>query len=327
MRVRLYPINVTGCGMYRMLYPAQHSGADCTIDQGLPAHINERDQVVAVDPIDADVVVLQRPSLVVAQAIPYIQAQGITVVVDIDDDVSALSPRHSMQIRMAHHGMGHNTGLRLAAKTADLLTVSSTALAYRYNRAATILPNYIDENLLKIPRKHDGVTIGWGGLAHEHPGDFDRIGTALDIPDTRFLVAGEAPDVYRTQGTESTGPLAFRDYHAQVAHFTIGLAPLADNAFTRAKSWLKPLEYMALGVPCVRSPTPEYDRLGYGFVARSPRHWRKFLHLLLRDVKLREQLSAEARERAKGYTIQHHGWEWAEAWEGARIKSRGSRVA
>src|SRR5689334_24701002 len=37
----------------------------------------------------------------------------------------------------------------------------------------------------------------------------------------------------------------------------IGLAPLADSTFNRAKSWLKPLEMAAVGVPCVMSALPD----------------------------------------------------------------------
>ena len=62
-------------------------------------------------------------------------------------------------------------------------------------------------------------------------------------------------------------------YTSSVAELGVGLVPLLDSAFNRAKSWLKGLEYAALGVPFVASPTPEYVKLaglGAGLLADDP---------------------------------------------------------
>ena len=60
---------------------------------------------------------------------------------------------------------------------------------------------------------------------------------------------------------EQTGMIEQELFHAQVAQLDTGIVPLQRSRFNEAKSNLKGLEYAALGVPFVASPTAEYERL------------------------------------------------------------------
>ena len=101
-----------------------------------------------------------------------------------------------------------------------------------------------------------------------------------------------------------------RGYY-ETMNFDIGLAPLVDNAFNISKSFLKPLEMNALGIPVLASDVGPYR--GYvkdgvnGFLIRQDHEWLKRLSELASDDGLREKMSASARERAREWTIERAG--------------------
>ena len=101
--------------------------------------------------------------------------------------------------------------------------------------------------------------------------------------------------------------------------FDIGIAPLRVDRFNTAKSWLKPLEYSARGVFCVRARTEEYERLGLGLPARSPKDWARWLTVGVQDADRRREIAAAAREDVLAHHLTEHTAErWAAAWWSAR---------
>jgi hypothetical protein len=108
-----------------------------------------------------------------------------------------------------------------------------------------------------------------------------------------------------------------------VAELGIGIAPLADTRFNRCKSWLKPLELSALGVPWVASPRVEYARLhaeGAGILADTPRRWHRELRRLQLSPALRAELAAAGREVAARFRLEDNAWRWLETWSAAHDK-------
>lgn len=78
----------------------------------------------------------------------------------------------------------------------------------------------------------------------------------------------------------------------------IGIVPLNDIPFNRAKSFIKGLEYAAAGVPFVASSLPEYEHLaqnGVGRVASTHNEWISHLDELL-DYKIRKDEAILNRE-------------------------------
>jgi hypothetical protein len=118
--------------------------------------------------------------------------------------------------------------------------------------------------------------------------------------------------------------MPFAEYPAEVARLDVGMAPLADTAFNRGKSALKPLEMAALGVAFVASPLPEYARLaelGAGDLAGRPRHWVATLRRLLTDDEYRAERAGRGREVAARLTYEAHADGWAVAWgEAQRVR-------
>lgn len=100
--------------------------------------------------------------------------------------------------------------------------------------------------------------------------------------------------------------------------FDIGLAPLEDTIFTRSKSYIKALEYSALGIPVIASDVGPYrefvDDGVTGFLVRRESEWIDRIRLLVEDADLRERMGAAAREKARKHTIQAGWGQWEQVF-------------
>lgn len=352
----VFPADLHGCGHYRLIWPAaalQAQGHTVRIidpqqrGNHLRAHTDTSGRIVDVGyPPDADVIVLQRITHIhLIRAIELMRERGVAVVVDMDDDLAAI-PSENPAFQAMHPRFGvareHSwLNTQRVCEVASLVTVSTDALLTRYapHGRGRVLRNCVPAGYLRIEHV-DSEVVGWGGSVHSHPGDLQVVGTAvaqLTREGVRFRTVGpeegirEALQLDSDDSFEATGPQALlTEWPRALATLGIGIAPLADTRFNAAKSWLKPLEKAAVGVPSVMSPRAEYRRisdLGIGVLARKPKDWLRELRRLTTDDVRRRELSARAREVAATLTIEGNAWRWAEAWEDAfKIQRRGLPV-
>lgn len=318
MRVELLPADNGACGFYRMRLPAAHATADTSVTQQIALGWSDGQLVDALS--DADVVVLQRPAKwTLAKAVPLLQRRGIAVVVDMDDDFTAIDPQNPAW--RADYG-----AINEACRQADLVTVTTEALARRYapHGRYAILPNHVPAAYLDITGSHDRV--GWAGSVATHPNDLQvtrgGVAAALREASATFHVIGDGARVRENLGLDHdptiTGIVPLEDYPHEVARLAVGIVPLADTAFNRAKSALKMLEYAALGVHPIVSPTPDNLRVhadGIGTLARRPRDWRRLDY----DPEAVERGRHVVREL---HTIETNAWRWDEAWARALVNRR-----
>jgi hypothetical protein len=293
--------------------------------------------------VDADVVVLQRVTHVyMAQAVGVMRAKGITVVVDVDDDLSSIHPSNpAWAVHRPGAGPHSWHNLALACRTASLVTVSTPALlnVYAKHGRGHVLPNYLPDMYYGLPRTDTDV-LGWPGSLHSHPNDPEVVGGAvarLLEEGAEFVMRGDSSGAGRAFGLAADpvgGAVPIEEWPAAVAALGVGIAPLADTKFNAAKSWLKPLEMSACGVPWVASPRAEYRRLhamGAGVLADRPRVWYRELKRLRESAALRNELSQAGREVAEQLRLRDHAWKWAEAWSRAvdidRVMPRPQPVA
>lgn len=341
MKIYIYPADLFGCGHIRLIWPAEHlkkMGHDVQIvlpgQADLRGRLDEHGNTVAASaPADADVMVLQRIThRLLAQAIPLWQAKGIKVVMDLDDDLSAIHPSNpawaALHPKTGKENFSWITAQQAAIKC-DLVTVSTPALAKRYGRPGhtAVIPNCIPAKYLRYEH-YDSETIGWGGTVASHPDDFTVLGHTLSrlINDGKqFHIVGPPQGVKEVIHTPenkwtSSGTVELQDWPwALTQQIGIGIAPLAKTRFNAAKSWLKPLEYASLGIPCVMSPRAEYAELnkkGVGVLCEKPKQWEKVLRELTENEGLRKELSEQGRQAASELTIEGNSWRWLEAWEG-----------
>lgn len=371
-KVILFPNDMGGCGHYRIAFPAQVARAvrpDVTFQVGKIGSVFQsqtrqvaddrfafrrsgraqsdnprrrtRTEVVkaASFPPDTTTVVVQRVTAdALAGAIPHWRAEGLRVVVDIDDDLSALHPTNPAFVgyhpgRNPHDNWNH---LRTACREATLVTCTTGALAQRYapHGRVEVIPNAVPAGALHVKRRPRLIgaplLVGWTGTAATHGGDLEStgggVGQALAQAGDRakFRVVGAGQQVADRLGldsTEATGWLDVAKYYTEYGQLDVAIIPLADTAFNEAKSDLKGLEACAVGVPFVASSTTPYRELvaqGVGRLARKnrAREWRAAVTALLDDEVARKELAEAGRAYAATRTFDATIHRWLDAWLG-----------
>lgn len=313
-------------------------------DRGVQLRMNG-EQVAEVLDVDADVVVFQRLTHGwMAQSVALLREQGVAVVVDVDDDLSSIHPRnpayeayHPFRGTDPRHSWEN---LKLACRTATLVTVSTPALlsVYAKHGRGHVLYNCLPDIYENVPHT-DSEIIGWPASLQSHPDDPSALHGAiarLSAEGADFRIVGDPSGVGSAFGLpqDPTGLSERVDvfgWPAAVADLGIGVAPLADTRFNACKSWLKPLEMSALGVPWVGSPRAEYVRLnqkGAGLLADNSRRWYQKLSQLRANPALRQEVAEAGFQVAAQFRLRDHAWRWAESWQRAyeiqRTPARGS---
>lgn len=347
MRVAVYPADQGGCGHYRLIWPARAlagQGADVWLRDGeayddiqAVFHVDDTGhrELLHVDAGDADVVVIQRPlRRELADSIPILQQGGVRVVVDIDDDFSCIHP-NNVSWRGCHPAYNPQRNwqhLARACRDADLVTVSTPALADRYagHGRVAVIPNCVPARYLEIvPEPDDGLFVGWSGSIDTHPEDLQQtrggVSNVIHKTIAELAVVGTGKGVQAALGLveppRASGWLEIDDYPAAVAQLDVGIVPLAPSRFNQAKSWLKGLEMAAVGVPFVASPVVEYERLakhGAGRLAVRGRDWEREVTRLIVDEGARVELSGRGREVAARWTIEGNTDRWWDAWQSVK---------
>ena len=337
LRVSVHPCDNGGClgGWYRLRWPAEvlaAEGHDITVADGFDAYHDTVTGRVISPVVEADVVVLQRPLVqAVVEAIPRIQSLGVAVVVEVDDDFHALPKGHGARrgTSVANDPTYNRRWLRKACEQADLVTVTTPALAERYGAhgRVAVLPNLVPASYLAVPStppRESAPTVGWTGSVVTHVGDLEVMGGVVPgvLAETgaRFVSwgVGLTEEALGVKGRVRPWADLRGAYPRQVADLDVGLVPLADNAFNRAKSWLKGMEYAALGVPFIASPRAEYVALareGVRFwMPDTPDLWRSALLDFLTKPDWRADIVKRNREAMVPHTYENHADRWWSAW-------------
>lgn len=334
--ILVFPSDGTGCGMYRMIWPGQ-----AVYNKGKPINVMQRPPQIVVDDFGkihginvgtADVIVFQRPgSYQIAEVIPILQENGVKVIIDMDDSLSTIHPRNSA-FKIYDPRVNHKTNWMHAAKAcnlADLVTVTTEGLANEYGShgRVKIIPNFIPESYLKIPRPENKIPIvGWTGWTSTHVDDLrvtnGIINQVLIDTGAKFAAFGDEKifidlGIRYREPHEHWGFSNINEYPQKLARMDIGLVPLQISPFNNSKSRLKALEMSGTGVVPIMSPTPDnllLHELGIGLIAEKPRDWYDHVKNLILDSEMREEMSKKGREIVSGLTIEKN-WElWWSAW-------------
>jgi glycosyltransferase involved in cell wall biosynthesis len=230
------------------------------------------------------------------------------VVFDLDDAVFRLSPRLASKSRPARWLYGPQQALALMQR-ADAIIVSTPALAEQLPPGLPepiVIPTVPDPADFVPVTQSDQlpVTVGWagtvGGLSYLDP-LHDVFAQLLDRGLAKLEVVSSQP---------WTGPSTFRRWSMDeetllFSRFAIGIMPLPDTDYTRAKAGFKLLQYMAAGLPVVASPiginAELVERSGAGLLASSPEEWEAALTELAVDPQLRLSLGSRGRAFVQQY--------------------------
>lgn len=275
----------------------------------------------------ADVVVFQRPSHpATPKMIEAVSALGKRAVVELDDDLWSIERTSPAWQGWNAQGGACLRRLEACIRAASCATVTTDALAAQIaglNTDVRVLPNMLLDTAwpTPIPRDGSGVVIGWAGSS-THLTDLMEvrgvIETVLDrAPYARLEIAGLTKPPFEHDRVSVIEPVGLDDYPALLSRFDIGLAPLADTRFNRAKSDLKYLEYAAVGIPTIASATGTYSSVSHGltgYLARNGKDWVKWLGLLVSNGQLRRTMGRAARLYAESRFISANVRAWSDAY-------------
>lgn len=288
----------------------------------------QADALAALDA--ADVVVIERLALAdLYRLIENLRRRGKVVVADFDDAY------HLMPVsNPAFKFWGQNEtpdGRKLNPPALEQFRrglalcsgVVTPSLLLSADYQARHLPNRLPMERYRPhqrrgPRAPDApIVLGWGGsVGHLRSWTESGLGPALRRvlaarPNVRLALHGSdgriAEALKLPAGQVDCYPWGpYRDWPAHVARFDVGLAPLAGE-YDMRRSWLKALEYLALGVPWLASAGGPYDALlGMGtLVGNTANRWETALAGVLDNL-------AEHQRQAAGFV------EFAEAQDATR---------
>lgn len=346
MKVAVIPSDLGACGYFRLIWPAEAVRSvrpDWQVDVYRPSdvRIGMGPKGLAVRGLHLeglDLAVFQRigtPRQV--DLVRALQKAGIAVAIDVDDALYCIDPDSgSFPAWNDPRQATHWSNLEEGCKRADLVTVTTDALARHYGRHMRVerIVNGLPEGAFHEPSPltvlSDEVIIGWSGVAASHPHDLEVVGDALarvmaEDPQVSLRVVGDAawaagvlqvPEGRWTDG----GRHPLNEYHAALLGTDIGIVPLADTKFNEAKSALKALEYSGVGARVIASPTPANIELSLDTglsLAKTPDAWYQAFQMEVERVRY-----DRANGEVGGPSVRHMGIlpraeEWAQAWERA----------
>lgn len=261
---------------------------------------------------DVDVILMQRLMHVgISDDIKRSRLKGIKIINDIDDWYWGLSPnndafKHNHPKKNPRENFNH---YRSIVANSDLIIASTPYLADRVSEFCRsemlVIKNTVDLGRF-TPRPHedtDKPVVGWVGSTQHRSGDLELMKGILNRMYSDKLIRlyhggsmPHAPSFASRIGVPESAvmsrSLVPHDKYPDLMVMDIGIVPLSNMPFNRAKSDIKGLEYAAAGVPFVASNMDAYielrNDLGIGRVAKRPINWIKHINELL-DYRVREE--------------------------------------
>ena len=265
------------------------------------------------------------------------KARGQKIVVDIDDLFDELhKTNHAWSSTDPTRNPDSNREILFQIiEKADALICSTPFIQEYYQKKHPekkifMVRNSIDVDRWKpYPQKRRKPTIGWLGATPWRSQDLETIrdffGEYIESRNLRFHHAGWikwAAGAHlrlkvNPQRCTVTTMCSLEELPNAYQNFDIGIVPLNDIPFNRAKSYIKGLEYACAGVPFVATALPEYEYLsqhGVGRVARTPQEWMNHFDELL-NLKIRQDEAAVNYEIVKEqFSISARRQEWIDVF-------------
>lgn len=327
----------SGCAWYRMLLPYRALEDDPEVEvtfrsAGQTHPDLQSPHIKNEDAEGKDIVVGQRISGGLGMWRRWRTPERKTVY-EVDDDLFSVDRSNTASYYLYEEGSPSRFGVERALQAASRVTVSTEHLAEvmseKTEAPVSVLPNFIPEYVLDMQydKREGRLRVGWiGGDSHSR--DIDQCANGV----RQFLKRFPDWDLYNggkdyLDRFKVSSNRAFRspwinvalqpDLYYRSIDFDIGLCPLLDTKFSRSKSHIKALEYMARGIPVVASDVEPYRRFVdhgvNGFLVKHEHEWLKYLSILASDEDLRWKMSVNAKYKATQHTIEGNAHLWKEA--------------
>jgi GT2 family glycosyltransferase/glycosyltransferase involved in cell wall biosynthesis len=270
----------------------------------------------------ADVVLVQRTAIsglaVAEDLVRHCERHGIRIVYETDDDLFQIEENHPeidfYQPRIA--------AAELIARRAVTVLVSSPILKERIhqiNADIRVVPNVLDESLWfktsgpRNPVRSDAKTVRilyMGTMTHS--ADLDLLEEPVRLLKAEFGgsieldIIGITADrrncdwfnVVPVPGICGHSYPIFVEWLRAENRWDFAVAPLVDSDFNRCKSYIKYLDYGALGLPGVFSAIGVFEKVvkqgKTGYCVEDAAGWYDAMRLLITNKKLRQQMGQSA---------------------------------
>jgi glycosyltransferase involved in cell wall biosynthesis len=264
--------------------------------------------------------------------------RGIGVTWDCDDDLAAIEKETS-----SYRVVGGFNARRVVAnmvammRLAHVVTTPCHVLEERFRRYAQdvrLIENYLAPPMIVTarPRRiNQNLRIGWIA-GNEHRADVERLKLKALFerilsfhPSVEFISVGVGLGIKRAN-YHHIPSVDLLELPQVAAQFDVGIAPLADTRFNRARSNIKVKEYAAAGTPWLASDMEPYQDLGeaHGGLVISNDQWERAVMALLGDPTRRNVLARRARAWGKTQGIMSHTDGWEQAFVDAANRARRS---
>lgn len=318
---------LSGCDLWRVAMPmrtiAKHGDLEKVEEINRFQFKIEDGRVVGtnIDPDEFDIMHVGRP--VIREFINFahvVKDTGIKFTMDFDDDFTDVHEENESRKNFSEDIL---ESFEEIVGIADGITVTTQFLADKFghlNDNFAVIDNYVPESLILDKVSPRQPIVGWAGGVSVHPRDLEVVGTAVrdflwKNRDWKFHHVGDGKvNKILKAPTIEFGTVPVLEYMGQIKRFKIGIAPLEESDFNKAKSRLKILEMSALGVPWIASPLPEYlkahEEHGVGIIAETPEEWLDALNRyrsseLFRMSQIRKGLEYA---RKNTYRANYHRW-------------------
>ncbi len=260
---------------------------------------------------DCDVIVMQR---VMFEDIPdkmdEAKASGQIIINDLDDWYWGLSPLNGA-FKASHpkyNKVENVNHYRNVMARSSLVTTSTPYLKQRLaqwvNCPIIELPNCVE--VKRFIRHEDSGSevplVGWVGSTSHRSGDLEILRGILEPLVKRGKIRLHHSGHHSQAKTFAEGvnvdpkyvttmPMASPQYYPTLLCFDIGIVPLSDLPFNRAKSAIKGIEYASAGIPFIASDLDAYKDLhatyALGRLASKPSKWIQHIEKLC-DPEVRQ---------------------------------------
>jgi len=316
--------NATGSKSWRLEHPFRYlreRGHEAYVsDEGITEKaLNWADVIVFNSVVDKEGIALARY---------YQKEKGKKIVVDCDDwfDLNPDSP-----FIKEHEISDAKSVIKITMEIADLVTCTTKYLAKQIepiNKNVKVLPNYLDLefwDVNKYKNNSNKIRIGWAGsITHLNDLEYivDPLKKFMDKYPSQLIFVGETriKDYFKGYPVECVLGVPFEVWPTRLAglRLDIGLAPLLDTPFNRAKSNIKWLEYAINKIPAIYSPTV-YKRVDFephlGMIAEDKDHWYRCLEHLVTYPERRKEIGEYSYDYVKkNYSLLKHIEEWENAY-------------
>jgi glycosyltransferase involved in cell wall biosynthesis len=231
---------------------------------------------------------------------------------------------------------GYLSYLKFFGKIKEIIGLSKVVIAnsshireycLQFNKNVWQVPSIVDTEQFvyePFPEKPDRVCVGWSGS----PTTLKNIKlvekplqaiSEKDICDIHFIGGTDfGLDGVRYSAQKWSGATEVED----LRKIQVGMVPLPDFSWNKHKFIMKTAQYMALGIVPVGTPmasNPEVIRHGEnGFLAGTDAEWIDHLTTLVKDDKLRNEMSATAAADARAkYSLEANTSKIIEAFRAA----------